>query len=247
MTTDPLADLAGLEGVPSAVAAARDAVDAVLRDRGVRAVRPEQSAEALVTAARASAELAAAEDEWRDDHPSIEAATVRLYTELVELSPTIRVAPGQAIARAHAVFGRGVLDDAQLGRVRSDPAVAERMSGINQLLTRSTTASGIVLAGVVHAEVLCCRPFRYGSGVVARAVEHMILIASGIDSRAVTIPEAGHRMAAAQAPDSMDQGSYRPALEQYRSGTADGLRRWLLHVADAVTRGAELSPVNVGR
>ena len=39
---DPLADLARFEGVASAVAAATDAVDAVLRDRGLRKISDEQ-------------------------------------------------------------------------------------------------------------------------------------------------------------------------------------------------------------
>ena len=38
---DPLADLARIEGVPSAVAAATDAVDAVLRERGLRKITDE--------------------------------------------------------------------------------------------------------------------------------------------------------------------------------------------------------------
>ena len=51
---DPLADLARLEGVPSAVAAALAAVDVVLRDRGQRAM-PGSRGAALLPGARASA------------------------------------------------------------------------------------------------------------------------------------------------------------------------------------------------
>ena len=54
---DPLADLARFEGVPSAVAAATDAVDAVLRDRGLRKITDEQLSQALLAGARANAEL----------------------------------------------------------------------------------------------------------------------------------------------------------------------------------------------
>lgn len=241
LAADPLADVARLEGVPSAVNAARDAVDAVLRDRGLRVVQPDESAQALVAAAQASAALASDEDDWYDDEASIEGATVRLYTELVDLSRLIRVSPGQAIARAHAVFGRGVLDDDQLGRVGVDRATADRMSGLNELLTHATTASVITVAGVAHAELVSCHPFRFGSGIIARAVEHMILISGGIDAPAVTVPEMGHRQAGRdRIPDAQ---AYRAALEQYRMGTAEGVRRWLLHVADAVSRGAELSPL----
>ena len=41
---DPLTDLARLEGVPSGLAAARDAVDVVLTDRGLRSVSADQVA-----------------------------------------------------------------------------------------------------------------------------------------------------------------------------------------------------------
>ena len=41
MSPDPLSRLASLEGVPSAYAAARDGIDALLRDRGLRRTSPE--------------------------------------------------------------------------------------------------------------------------------------------------------------------------------------------------------------
>ncbi|HRD64363.1 MAG TPA: hypothetical protein PL137_25920 [Nocardioides sp.] len=54
---DPLAWLASLEGVPSAFAAARDGIDVVLRDRGLRRTSPETTAESLLRGAHASAVL----------------------------------------------------------------------------------------------------------------------------------------------------------------------------------------------
>jgi len=42
VTPDPLRPLAELEGVPSGMASARDAVDALLRDRGLRMRTPEE-------------------------------------------------------------------------------------------------------------------------------------------------------------------------------------------------------------
>ena len=83
---DPLADLARLEGVPSAVASALDAVDAVLRDRGLRQLSPEVVAASLLRGARASALLTGDGDRWLP-------GTVRLSAELTTLAPTLRVAP----------------------------------------------------------------------------------------------------------------------------------------------------------
>ena len=48
---DPLADLARFEGVASAVAAATDAVDAVLRDRGLRKISEEELSRSLLAGA----------------------------------------------------------------------------------------------------------------------------------------------------------------------------------------------------
>ena len=47
VSDDPLARLLDLEGVPSALAAARDGIDVVLRDRGLRRTSPETTAESL--------------------------------------------------------------------------------------------------------------------------------------------------------------------------------------------------------
>ena len=55
--SDPLGALAALEGVPSAYAAARDGVDALLRDRGLRKTSPAQTGESLLRGAWASAVL----------------------------------------------------------------------------------------------------------------------------------------------------------------------------------------------
>jgi hypothetical protein len=249
---DPLVELARLEGVGSAMTAARDAVDVVLRDRGRRTVTPEQSVNALLIAARASAALAAedaavdgaASDVLQPSVASWEAPAVRLYTELTELAGLIRVSPGQAIARAHAVLARGLIDDDDLGRPRAsrsqDPSggVGERMAALHRLLATPSEAPVIVLAGIAHAELFTMAPFVAGNGLVARAVEHMILIAGDLDAPAATVPEAGHRQ---------QSDVYRWALGRYRTGTATGVRDWLLHVAEAVTVGAELSPLKPTR
>ena len=49
--------LVSLEGVPSAFAATRDGIDALLRDRGLRRTSPEQTATSLLRGAHASAVL----------------------------------------------------------------------------------------------------------------------------------------------------------------------------------------------
>lgn len=227
MVSDPLAELSRLEGVPSAIVSARDAVDTLLRDRGLRVVARDQSAAALLAGARASAQLTDDPERWWP-------GSVRLASELVELSALIRTSPGQALARAHAVVAHGQLPDEALGRVRPDAGVAERMSGLRNLLTAPTQASVVVLAAVAHAEIAVTMPFGSADGLLARAVEHMVLISGGLDPRAVIVVEAGH----------LDlRASYEKALTGYASGTVAGVRDWLLHCAAALARGVEHSPL----
>lgn len=226
MVSDPLADLARLEGVPSAVGAARDAVDAVLRDRGLRRMTGQQAAAARIASARASAELTDDPERWLP-------GAARLSVELTALAGLIRVSPGQALARAHALVGRGQLPDEALGRVRTDEEVSRRMSTLRSVLTQPTAAPGVVVAAVAHAEVATVAPFGTADGLVARAVEHMVLVASGVDPLGVVVVEAGHLALRA---------SYERSLAGYSADGVPGVRGWLLHCVAALAAGAEATP-----
>jgi hypothetical protein len=224
---DPLADLARLEGVASAVAAATDAVDAVLRDRGLRRATEEQVSQALLGGARANAALT-------DDRERWQLGAVRLSAELAPLATLIRVAPAQALARAHAVVARGVVPDEQLGKITSGPAIAARMNNLAEMLTSDTAAPAIVVGAIAHAEIAVVDPFADASGLIARAAEHLVLIAAGLDPYGVIMVEAGHAESGT---------TYSQRLSGYADGSVSGVKGWLLHCAAAVARGAELSPV----
>jgi hypothetical protein len=224
---DPLADLAGLPGVPSAVAAATAAVDVVLRDLWLRRVDDPLRARALLAGADASASLTEDPDRWQT-------GARRLATELTALAGMIRVAPGQALARAHALVARGVVPDDRLGRVEDDPVIARRMSELCELLAQPTVAPAVVLAAVVHAEIATLGAFGAASGLVARGAEHLVLVASGLDPYGVIVVEAGH---------AADPAGYRAGLAGYADGGVRGVSGWIIHCATAVGRGAELSPI----
>ncbi|MGI8457123.1 MAG: oxidoreductase [Propionibacteriaceae bacterium] len=229
--SDPLADLAELEGVPSGLAAARDAADAVLRDRGLRRITPEQSTAALVAGARASAEL---EGTLTGVDPGQWAAgAIRMSTELVPLAAVLRVSPGQVLARLHTLVAREVSGEAA-GRLRNDPEVANRVVGLNRLLSGSERVPALVLAAVAHGEIASLAPFGRGDGIVARAVEHLVLIEAGVDPRGALVPEAGHLAAGPR---------YATLLAGYADGSVTGVRDWILHCALALARGAEESPL----
>jgi hypothetical protein len=227
--SDPLTDLARLEGVPSALAAARDAVDVVLTDRGLRAVTSDQVAAALWTGARASAGLTDDPEHWI-------AGAVRLSTELPELAGVLRVAPGQALARAHTLAAYDLVAEPDLGRLRESAQVTGRMSGLAELLSQPTEAPALVLAAIAHAEVATTVPFGSADGLVARAVERMVLISSGFDPRGVIVTEVGHLGRKAD---------YERLLGAYATGSVTGVRDWILHVAQAAVDGAEASPLAV--
>lgn len=224
---DPLTDLARLEGVPSALAAARAAVDLVLTDRGLRALTGDQVASALLAGARASARLTEDPTRWA-------AGAIRLSTELPALAGVLRVAPGQALARAHTLAAYGEVSEDRLGRPRDGVEVSARMAGLAELLTGRIESPALVLAAIAHAEIATVAPFGSADRLVARAVERMVLISSGFDPRGVIVTELGHLRR---------RDDYDALLDGYAAGTVAGVRAWILHVAQAAVDGAGGSPV----
>ena len=234
---DPLAWLTSLEGVPSAFAAARDGIDAVLRDRGLRRTAPETTAESLLRGAHASAvlegsgsALAEVREGAGDD---VAGAAVRVSTGLLGLAPTLTRSPSQALARLHVLAGAGALDEAELGRPRDD-AAAERLQGVSRLLSGRSSVPALLLAAVVHAELATAAPFSSHNGLVARAAERLVLVARGVDEKSLTVPEAAHLALRAE---------YESNLRAYRDGGRNGVHAWLLYAAEAYAAGAEASPL----
>jgi hypothetical protein len=236
-TNDALARLGRLEGVGSAMAAARDGIDALLRDRGLRRTTPETTAESLLRGAHASAVLegsASSVDAVRRGEGDATAnAAVRLSAELLALVPTLGSAPLQAIARIHTVAAKGEVADADLGRP-VDPPAAERLVALARLLSAGTSAPALVTAAVAHAEIVAAAPFASHNGLVARAVERLLLVARGVDAKSLVVPEAAHLRL---------RPEYESNLRGYRDGGVPGVHSWLLYAAEAYAAAAEASPL----
>jgi hypothetical protein len=236
---DPLSWLTELEGVPSAFAAARDGIDALLRDRGLRRTTPEQTAESLLRGAHASAVLegsTATLDEVRaGTGDEVAQAGIRVSTGVLALVPVIGTSPVQAFARLHALAGKGVVDDDALGRPVS-PERAERINALAATLL-ATSVPALVVGALVHAEIVTVAPFASHNGIVARAAERLVMVARGVDPASVVVPEAGHLALRPQ---------YESNLRGYRDGGRAGLHSWLLYAAEAVTAGVEASPLSGG-
>ncbi|MFD1859472.1 oxidoreductase [Aeromicrobium camelliae] len=234
--SDPFIAAASLEGVPSAFNAARDGIDAVLRDRGLRRSTPEDTARALLLGAWATASLEGSSysvDELSAGEGDATArGAVRLSTELLGLLPTWQRSPVQALARLHAIAAAGSVPDEDLGRPINPDGVA-RLTALARMLATPTRAPALVVAALVHAEIADAGAFVSHNGVVARAAERLVWVAKGVDPASVTVPEAGH---VGDAP------AYFAALKGYgREET--GVHQWLLHAAEAATRAAEASPL----
>ena len=235
--SDPLARLAALEGVGSALAAARDGIDALLRDRGLRRTTPDLTAESLLRGAHASAVLdgsGCSIEEVRAGAPDpVGLAAVRLSTELLGLAPILQSSPLQALARMHTLAGRGAVTDEELGRPK-DAASAARLQDLARTLSRPTEAPALLVAAVAHAELVTTAPFVSHNGLVARGVERLLLSARGVDPTSLVVPEAGHLAL---------RREYESNLRGYRDGGQAGLHSWLLYAAEAYAAGAEASPL----
>ena len=166
---------------------------------------------------------------------------VAMHAELPSLVAIVGTAPAQALARMHAIVARGFAPDAELGRPRSgevvdDPLrlggvassaeVAERLSDLSQVLVAST-APGILVAAVAHAEIASMRPFGWGSGLVARALPRLLLAQRGVDPGMLGAPEVG--LKAAGRPGVRPRGArLRPGVTRraWPRWSGSWRRRW---------------------
>jgi hypothetical protein len=115
---------------------------------------------------------------------------------------------------------------------------AARLDQLAQLLAARAdgAASGtpaLVVAAVVHGELLALRPFGAHNGVVARAAQRIVLIAEGLDPKAICPAEVGLA--------ELGTAAYREALAGYLSGTEEGMARWIGHCGEALRLGVRES------
>ncbi|MDX6266633.1 MAG: hypothetical protein QOD70_1373 [Frankiales bacterium] len=184
------------------------------------------------------------------------ANAVRVHADLGSLLPSWKGAPRQALARLHvlAAADLGVSED-HLGRPRvsaADPVedplelgagpdpleMSARLDGLCRLLLQPTAAPAVVVAAVVHGELLALRAFGTADGIVARAAARLVLIDRGLDPKAVSAPEVGHAELDAAGLRADHRHAYAEAARGYVLGGTDGVARWVVHCAQAVALGA---------
>lgn len=171
---------------------------------------------------------------------------VRLHADLGQVLVSWRHSPRQALARLHVLAaahlvadpdalgrprapGAGYDDPLQLGAAPDPLEVAARLDGLARVLVAGTSAPAVVVAAVVHAELMALRAFGTADGLVARAAGRLVLVDRGLDPKAVSAPEVGHAELHAD---------YAEALHGYVSGGPAGVARWVVHCASAVSLGA---------
>ncbi len=235
MTTDPLAPLLALADVAPAVERARERFDQALRHRALRRHGGQVAAEVSLRSAVASAAL----EGYAHEREEVRAGTVtepvlqgalRVAGALPGLTDLWPRAPRQALAKLHVLAARDVVPEADLGRPVNDVVVAARLDGLAALAAGGTKVPPLVLAAVVHGELLNLRPFAGPSGVVARAAARLVLMSGGFDPRGLLAVDVGHRE---REPE------YVGSAGTFATGTPDGLRSWLRHYLSAVEVGAD--------
>lgn len=254
MPSDPLAPLADLAGVGEAVAAARDAVDALLWPRTLAGHGPELAIASRYHGAQACAAVEGADfaveawrsgDAWDTSPMGLTAAGIwRCYRELPSLVDVWGRAPSQVLARLHSLLARDLVAEREVGRPRQGEAedplrigsapqpmeVTDRLSMLSELVTSATTAPALVQAAVVHGELLAVRPFAVGSGPLAGMSTRLVMAARGLDPDMLTVPEVGVL--------KLGRPAYVDAIRRYQSGTAAGVAGWIRFICESVRIGA---------
>lgn len=236
VSTDPLMPLTELPGVAEACAQARSDVDRLLNHRVLRKQSAKVSGESLIRGARASAEL---EDHGYQleairsgviDDPVV-TGCMRVAGELGRITEIWEKAPLQALAALHLNAAHGSLHRDDLGRPVAGPEASVRLQRLADTVRapRDRELPGLVVAAVVHGEILALQPFAALNGVVARAAARVALISTGVDPKALAVPEVGH---------VAERREYEQALAAYRTGGPDGVGRWIVHCAGALSAGA---------
>jgi hypothetical protein len=184
------------------------------------------------------------------------ANAVRLHADLGSLLPSWKGAPRQALARLHVLAAADLgVPDERLGRPRvaahdpvddplglgpaPDPLEASaRLDGLCRLLLAPTAAPAVVVAAVVHGELLALRAFGTADGLVARAAARLVLVDRGLDPKAVSAPEVGHAEIDAAGLRASHSHAYADAARDYVRGGSAGVARWVVHCSQAVALGA---------
>ena len=118
-----------------------------------------------------------------------------------------------------------------LGAAPSGVALDDRLAMLGELAAAPLPPEvpALVLAAVLHGELLTLRPFRRANAAVARALFRHQLTAGGVEPVGVAVPE----VAWVRAPTV-----HLSRAAGFATGTPEGVGAWLRWCAESVTAGA---------
>lgn len=235
------------ESVAAALQGARDDLDSLLWRRDVRANAAAVAASSMERGSRASAAIDGADVFAVDDSPMgrVLGAARSVTRAAPNEADAWERAPLQVIAHVHLLAASGFQPQESLGRPRAtddadDPlriggaapvdSLGPRLVALGRFVTASAELPGLLVAAVVHHELMATRPFSWGSGLVARALVRCTLAARGLDPSCFSIPEHG----------MIEQGrpAYVRAVRSYSERTSEGVAASIVWFATAVGLGA---------
>lgn len=208
---DVLAPLMVLPRVQDSLEKADKAISSVLLPAKRHASRIGERA--LTAAAVATSDL--------DNHSDLGVA-VTLMDEITRL-PDLRTAPLQALAHLHAIAA--VNESETKGRPRDDFDNTERL--LSLVGVTNSLQPALLVAAIVHGELISLAPFSTANGLVARAMMRAVLFQRGIEP--LISPEIGLR--------DLGVVALSHALRGYNGGSPDGVAEWIAFNAQAVTLG----------
>lgn len=243
-TSRAISSLASRPAVAESAAAALSDLDALMWRRDVRREAAAFALASIERGARSSAAIEGADVVEPDESPmgKVLTAAIAVTAEVPSQVQIWSTAPAQALAHLHAVAARHFLPDEELGRPRTtefadDPLrlgatvpadqIGHRLAALADLAR--SPASAVVVAALVHAELMALRPFAWGTGLVARAAVRLVLADRAVDPSNFCIPEHG----------MLEQGrpAYVNAMREYASGSAGGIDAMVLWFATSIGLG----------
>lgn len=200
--SDVLAPLMLLPGVKAALEEADQAIAGVSLQAKRHASRIADTVMTMATVATAELE----------SEPDVVLAATLIQS--VDQLPDLKAAPLQALAQLHAIAAVSEPQERR-GRPRSDFDENDRLLALADVAKSPSPA--LVVAAVLHAEILSMAPFASHNGLVARAMARAVLVQRGIDS--LLGIEVGLKDFGAQVIEK--------ALEKYESATPQGVSEWI--------------------
>jgi hypothetical protein len=229
MPNGPISALAKLPDVSEAVARAEKAISRVTDLVAGRRISP--SPELVLRAGHANLALQGVSVELSDMSAGLIADplvhnVIRLYETLPTLVRMWGTVPLQVLAKLHLLSGTGLLPEQELGRPVSQSLVV--LHDLAGLLVNRNRSTDVLLAAIVHAQLVTSEAFGSLSTMVAAAAARLTL-ALEVDPSFLVLTEVGHL---ARLPE------YHGSLGAYTTGRVDGVRSWLKHYCAAIEIGA---------